>query len=51
MEVSQWQAPGHGDVHHGGGEEAEVMAGGRGTEEHGGGLSGLREKFGGGVRF
>ena len=32
------------------GAEAEVMAGGRVAEEHGGGLSGLQEKFGGGVR-
>ena len=50
MEVYQWQVPGHGDVRQGGGAEAEETTGGRDTEEHNDGLSGLRGTFGGGVR-
>ena len=49
MEGSQRQAPGHGDVRQGRGEESEATAGVRGAEEHGVGLSGLRETFGDGV--
>ena len=33
------------------GFEAKVMAGGRGAEEHNGGLSGVRETFSGGLIF
>ena len=49
MEGSQRQVSGHGDVLQGRGEDLEAMAGGRGTEEHGGDLSGLWETFGNGV--
>ena len=51
MEVVKWVPPGHGDVHQGSREEDEVVAGRRGAVEHGGGISVLRETFGGSVRF
>ena len=50
MEGAQWQTPGCGDVFQGVGVEVESMTRGRGEEEHGGDLSGLRETFGGGGR-
>ena len=49
MEGVQWKAPDHRNVRKGGGAEAEAKAGEIGTEDHIGGLSGLRETFGDGV--
>ena len=49
MEGAQWKAPSHGDVRQGVGKEAEDTAGGICAEDNYGGLSGLREIFGGGV--
>ena len=51
MEGAQLKSPGHGNVRQGGGAEAEATVGGRGKEEHGGGLSVLWDTFGGVVGF
>ena len=51
MEVAQQQAPGHVYVRQGRVEESEVTEGGRVTEDHGSGLSGLWDTCGGGLGF
>ena len=50
MEGDQSQAPSHGYVRQGIGEEPGATTGGRDAEDHNSGLSGLWETFGGGVR-
>ena len=50
MEGAQRQAPGHGDVLQGIGEESEATVGGIYKEEDSSGLLGLWETIGDGVR-
>ena len=46
MEGVKRVSPSHRNVHQGGGEESEAVEVGRGADDHGGIISGLRKTFG-----